>query len=336
MRSGGSFAVSLIFTLLLLESITSAIQRPLESRPGLAVIAEPARASVRPGDPIVIRLTFRNTSDAAFRLPDQIAPAPYPSWFLKVQDVTTGKSFTGVSTRPLGAAPEPGEINPQVMQPGGVKTITVAFSEFAFVEGDLGFQEARNIWFPQRLNAPPTLAAGTYDIRAGIRFRSFPVRPNLPPEIVEAQRALEAGSIPLWSGGNEVYSSPARVEVKADAIVRESESIQIAKDAALSLLDFLSAYQQDLDFSRLERFAGLRNDLRVVSAAVSSLRNNDGTDADLARTQVRALRDAVTQASTRAAEISVRSNESPPDKAKARWLYSQLLGFVSPLVEAAR
>jgi hypothetical protein len=235
----------------------------------------------------------------------------------------------------MGAAPEPGEINPQTMQPGEVKTVSVAFSEFAFVEGDMGFQEARNIWFPQRLQSPPLLLpVGTYDIRAAIRFRSFPNRPNLPPEIVEAQRALEAGPIPLWSGA-EIYSNSARVEVKADATVQNSESIRIAADTAMGLLDFLSVLRQP-EFSRLDRFAGLRNDLRVVMETASALRNNDSLVTETTRTQIRAFRDALTQAATRAAEISTRANESQQDRVNARWLASQLQGFAPPILEAAR
>ena len=48
----------------------------------------------------------------------------------------------------MGAAAEPGEINPELLRAGEVKAARVAFPEFAFLEGDMDFQAARNVWFP--------------------------------------------------------------------------------------------------------------------------------------------------------------------------------------------
>src|SRR6185436_19518401 len=72
---------------------------------GLAVSAEAARAVIKPGDPIVLRVTFRNVSTDTFRLPDRVNPPGFNRWYLSVRDVSSGKWYTGISTLPMGAAP---------------------------------------------------------------------------------------------------------------------------------------------------------------------------------------------------------------------------------------
>jgi hypothetical protein len=199
----------------LLAALALAAQAVPEGKLGFSVAAEAARAAVKPGEPLVLQLTFRNTSDQAFRLPDRITPAPYDYWYLKLQEATTRKTFTGFSTRPMGAAPQPGEIQPELLRAGEVKTATVAFPEFAFLEGDMDFQAARNVWFPQRQNGAFQLPAGTYNVSVIVRFRAYPNRPNLPQNIQDAQRALENDPVPLWKGG-EIMSSPAQIKVSAE------------------------------------------------------------------------------------------------------------------------
>lgn len=162
---------TLLVTLLALLAL--AVQAVPESKMGLIVTAEAARASVKPGESLVLRLTFRNTSSQAFRLPDHITPAPYNYWYLKLEEVTTHKAHTGFSTKPIGAAAMPGEINPELLRAGEVKTVSVAFPEFAFLEGDMDFQTARNLWFPQRLNGAFPLPADAYKVR-GCPLSSIP------------------------------------------------------------------------------------------------------------------------------------------------------------------
>jgi len=298
-----------------------------DSKLGLAVVAEAGRASVRPGEPIVLRLTFRNTSSGDFRLPDEILPAPYDYWYLKLQDAANGKTFTGVSTRPMGAAPEPGEIRPALMRAGDVKTLSVPFPEFAFVQGDMDFQAARNVWFPQRSNSAAfALPVGTYDVRVNVRFRSFPNRPNLPPEIQAAQAALQNNPIPLWAGG-EIQSSSTRISVRADAVVQEAETIAIVKDTAVSVLDVLKEIEADGALASLRRHAGLANDLRAIGDAANAIRNSDSKDANTARSEGQSLSGAVAQAAVRALEISRRTNESADDRAKAGQLAMRLRRF---------
>jgi hypothetical protein len=320
------------FTVILLGLLhcgmmAAAAQIAPESKLGLVAIAEPARAAVKPGGAIVLRVTLRNTSAQAFRLPDTVLPAPYDLWYLKLQDTATGKSFTGVSRKPMGASPEPGEVNPQLMQPGETVTVNAAFADFAFVEGDMGFQDARNIWFPQRLNGGFVLPAGTYSVRVGVRFRSFPSRPNLPPEIQAAQRAIDNDPVPVWKG-DEILTSSTQITVNAGATLSDVERIQIARGMSSGLLQLLDTVQKDASFYSLLTHAGLRNDLRVLGDAARAVKADEDRD-------VRVI-NALTQAVTRSQEISQRSNESPEDRASARRLAARLRGFATPIIESAK
>jgi hypothetical protein len=265
-------------------------------------------------------MTFRNTSSERFRLPDQINPPPYNFWYLKLRNTGTGKNYTGISTRPMGAAPEPGEITPAVLRNGETKTVSVTFAAFAFVEGDMDFQAARNIWFPSRLDNQSSFAlpAGAYDIRVMVRFRSSPDR-----------AAIANDPVPLWKGA-EVLSSSTSIKVSSDAEPTRAELIQIARDRAISALDFLAFAQLDSDFVSTRNHSGLWNDLRVVEAAANDLKIDDNADSVTPSARVQKLNAAIIQSSMRAVDISTRSTETANDRTKARQLASKLREFTVP------
>ena len=121
----------------------------------LSVTVQSMRGAITPADPFILRVTFNNTSTMTFRLPDDVTPASSMLWYIRLQDVNSGSTFTGVSTLPMGAAPEAGEINPVALQPAENKTVLISMANYAFVPGDMGFQEARNIWFPKEQPASP-------------------------------------------------------------------------------------------------------------------------------------------------------------------------------------
>ena len=297
----------------------------LAAQAGLTVTAQAARASVKPSDPIVLRLTFRNTTAADFRLPDAVNPPAYPWWFLKLQDVNTGKMFTGVSSTPMGAAPLQGEIQPELIRAGTEKTISVAFTGFVFLEGNHEFGAARNIWFPQRTR-PLTdfaLSAGTYRVRVSVVFREFQNRPNNPPEIQTAIAAIQNDSVPLWKGG-QAQSSEAQLIVANDATVQRSETVQIAKDMARSLIDFINIVRQDTAFVSSRVHTDLWNDLRSLEASAVAVRDNDAAD-------IGAMNRALTVAIERCLAIRRRANEPMETQRKLQQLSFRMRQFSAPV-----
>jgi hypothetical protein len=315
-------AILLFACLVLHPPLTIAAQTPADIRSALTIAAAPARAVVKPGDPITLRLTFRNTSAAAFRLPDEINPPSYPYWFLQAQDVNTGKVFTGVSSRPAGASPEPGEIHPELLRAGEAKTVVVAFAAFVFVEGAMELAAAQNLWFPQRTRPASDFALppGRYTIRVHPRFRSYPNRPGSPQRILDEIALIEKHPIPLWKGNAQ--SDVVQIRIADDAVAQPSETIQIARDVAVAIRDFLKTTQLDGAFVSPTTHTGLWRELSTLETAASGVR-----DRETANTFDRAL----TQAVAHALEISQRTTESVGDRKKAQQLSFRLRQFALPL-----
>lgn len=92
----------------------------------LSVKVQSLRGAITPVEPFILRVTFNNTSAMTFRLPDDVTPASSVLWYIRLQDVNSGSTFTGVSTLPVGAAPEAGEIKPVALQPGENKTVLIS------------------------------------------------------------------------------------------------------------------------------------------------------------------------------------------------------------------
>lgn len=188
------------------------------AQPDLAIKVEPVKAVVAPGDPIALRLTFRNESANAFRLPHTVSPPTYQLWVLKLRDEKTGKMFTGVSALPMGAAPRAGAVQPQLLAPRAAIVASVSFEGFVILEGDLNFEGARNQYFPQRLKPRGEFAlpTGTYAVRVIVRFLEYPNSPARPvlPEYQAAITAIENDPVPLWKG-REPWSDETRIVVRS-------------------------------------------------------------------------------------------------------------------------
>jgi hypothetical protein len=189
---------------------------------GLEIVVQAAKDAFAADEPMVMNVTFRNTSASAFRVPDRIQPPQTRSWALQVIDMTTGRRFTGVNLRPSGAAPMPGEIRPISLQPGERQSSSVAFQMFGFVEGALEYQAAKNVVFQRvvagrgtargdeivrmtgRGTAVPHefyLPAGAYAVSVAVQFPVFPDSPNLPADVQAEKARLERDPVPLWKGG---------------------------------------------------------------------------------------------------------------------------------------
>jgi hypothetical protein len=194
---------------------------------GLTVVLQPLKDTFQLGEPLAIKLTFQNTSKEAFRLPDRVNPAKLNYWQLQLTNVDTGKSYTGVTTLPMGAAPEPGEITPVPVDPGKTLTTTATLKSYGYVEGALDFAAAKHELFQQavaarganrgsvgRGPAAPQLPAGTYKASVNVRFASFPTSPNVPDRIRAAQAQIAASPIPLWKG-TTILSNPVEIKIVA-------------------------------------------------------------------------------------------------------------------------
>src|SRR4030095_8571072 len=90
--------------------------------------------------------------------------------------------------------------------------------------------------------------------------------------IKPAKDAIENNPIPLWKGV-ELRSNIVQVNVRTDAVVKQSETVQIGKDIAGSLLEFLREAQNDSAFVSARVHAGLWNDLDAVGAACNGVLN---------------------------------------------------------------
>jgi len=176
---------------------------PTESKPaekdGLAVVIKPIKRSFMPTEPLVLDVTFRNVSAAAFCLPN--TPALFGEWMLKAANVTTGKTYTGGIFLPGGAAPM--TVSPSnPIAPGEILSLAVTFQyRLNLIEGSLeydAFQKAAGDAFA-KIPGPLAAAAnnknpggglltefptGAYSISLIIRF---PNKPN-----------SDANNTPLW------------------------------------------------------------------------------------------------------------------------------------------
>ncbi len=318
-------SLSFMSIVFLLSGICVAQSAP-EPKSGLAVSVQTGRAVIKPEDPVVLRVTFRNVSTDTFRLPDRVNPPDFNRWYLSLRDVNSGKRYTGISTLPMGAASEPVEINPVIMAAGDATAVSVAFQGFAFVPGDMTFQAARNAWFPQRLDSSAQfkLPAGHYEVAVNVQFRSFLNTTNLPERIKAAKEAIENNPIPLWKG-DEVRSNAVPVEVRTDAVVNQSEIVQIGKDTAGSLLEFLQEVRSDSAFVSARVHTGLWNDLDAVGAACNGVLSMK--DSNQSSSIFSTVNQAINQVQQRSLEISQRSNESEEVRTKARQLASTITKF---------
>jgi hypothetical protein len=194
---------------------------------GLTVIVQPLKDTFQQGEPLAIKVTFQNTSKDTFRLPDRVKPAKYNYWQLQFTNVDTGEAYTGVTSMPMGAAPEPGEITPVTVSPGETLTTTATLQSYGYVEGALDYGAAKRALFQLRVAArganrgnvgrgwvAPQLPAGTYKASVNVHFASFSTNSNVPERIRAAQAEIEADPTPLWKE-TTILSNPVKIKIVA-------------------------------------------------------------------------------------------------------------------------
>ena len=223
-----SFSVLISFSIGL--AATAQTPPPASSpaeKDGLTLVVQPSKDTFQLGEPLAVNLTFQNTSKEAFRLPDRVKPANYHYWELQLTNVESGKVYSGVTWLPMGAAPEPGEINPVPVAPSETLTTTATLQTYAYVEGALDYGAAKSALFRLATasrgvnrgsggNDPtrPQLPAGTYKARVYVAFASFPSYANVPERIRAAEAAIAANPVPLWKGTN-IWSNPVEIKIVA-------------------------------------------------------------------------------------------------------------------------
>jgi hypothetical protein len=204
---------------------------------GLEVVIGAEQNGFAADEPISVKVTFRNTSSAALRAPDQIQPPQIGSWTLNFEEVTTRRKFTGVILRPSGAAPRVGDIKPALLNPGEAQSAAVTFQNFGFVEGAFENRAAGNIiWdqlvkgrgtprgdeiiratrggrgttLPQEFQLPP----GTYSVSVTVQFPTFLFRAlaDLPAEVQAEIARLERDPVPIWKGGT-IQSNTVEIRI---------------------------------------------------------------------------------------------------------------------------
>jgi hypothetical protein len=202
---------------------TTLASTPAE-RDGLRVVIQPLKATFASDEPLGLKVTYRNVSKEAFRLRNEIDPAPYGYWVLTIEDVRTGMTYTGASILPSGATPELDSIHPSTatLQPGESQSTTVTFQRFGFIEGTLNYQAAKNALFLE-LGTPPDyrtlkpLPLGTYKVSLEIRSFRFTDSPTagdvLRAEQERFDRAVAGNDpIPLWKD-YEIESNPVEIVI---------------------------------------------------------------------------------------------------------------------------
>ena len=155
-----------------------------------------------------------------FAFPSQVGSRYYGSWCLELEDKNTAKVYVGVTSRPGGAAPEPGTIVPVLMAPAESKSATVAFQDFGYVEGPMECGAAKHALFLLQVGKPYGQAGisyspppGTYAATANIQFDSYPNYPNMRDEVRDAAAAIENGPVPLWKGGKVIRTNPVGINI---------------------------------------------------------------------------------------------------------------------------
>jgi hypothetical protein len=176
---------------------------PAESGPaekdGLSVVIKPIKRSFMPTEPLVLDVTFRNVSTAAFRLPN--TPALFGGWMLKAENVTTGKTYTGGIFLPGGAAPT--TVSPSdPIAPGDTLFLSITFQyRLNLMEGALeydAFQKAAGDAFA-KVPGPLAAAVNNKNLGGGL-LTEFPPGAYLVSLIIRFPNKpnSDADNTPLW------------------------------------------------------------------------------------------------------------------------------------------
>ena len=127
---------------------------------GLSVVIKPTKPSFRPDEPLALKVTYRNVSKDPLPLPAHPGDFRY-AWELQLDNVDTGKSYTGRYKFPSGGYEPPKPTDP--IQPKQALEEAVEFKMFLFAEGK--FVEGK--WDRTKAHALP---AGKYKVRVVLRF----------------------------------------------------------------------------------------------------------------------------------------------------------------------
>ncbi len=184
---------------------------------GLSVVIKANKYNFDANEPLALIVTLRNATSSAFRLPTQINSI---DWALHLENVATGMQYTGVTSLPGGVISPIPTVAPIPIGPNEVKSETVTFRTFGFVEGNQPYEIAKNALFTKLTDSRTgmsgpnggrsQLPSGVYKLSVDVRFpnpyldvrfrESGPVLPGLPNPYLEAQIANERDPLPLWKG----------------------------------------------------------------------------------------------------------------------------------------
>jgi hypothetical protein len=176
---------------------------------GLSVVIQPVKKVFASNEPLEFKVVFHNVSNMAYRLPNQVNPALYNYWLLRLNEVHVGTVYTGGTILPMGGAPEAGEIKPVEILPDGTIETKAVFRQFGYIEGTLSFFTFGNRKSKEaRLKIPP----GTYQVSVEVRFVRYTDVLRPPARIIAAEQAIESDPVPEWKD-SAILSNPVEITI---------------------------------------------------------------------------------------------------------------------------
>jgi hypothetical protein len=151
------------------------IESPPAGSNGVAVVIRASKYLFGIKEPLNLQIVFRNTTDQVIWLP----PASWNYWALHLNDTSTGKSFTGVTTFPMGVSLPPPPPPPLSLQAHESKTWEITFQRFGFVQGDVSFAAAKDRIFGMTVGTGSLPDPGQFPLPPGVYNLTLEVRsPN--------------------------------------------------------------------------------------------------------------------------------------------------------------
>lgn len=187
------------------------------ARDGLSVVVEPAKPCFKTGETLALKLNYRNLSKDALRLPDQPDLCNY--WQLNVEDVATGKTYTGRTRLPMG------DIGPNkptaAIQPGDALAVEVKLDSFQLGFADGQWDPADMKWDMGKCHALPV---GKYKATIDLCMPAY-----------AKHRLYDRMNPPIWAGA--MVSEPFVFEVsdKPTAQSVEKNGLSIAIEPAKAI-----------------------------------------------------------------------------------------------------
>lgn len=271
------------------EPTTQAASKPSEMvvKDGLGVVMQLLKTQFTPDEPLVFKVTYKNTSASSIRLLDVGGQLNF--WRLSLEDVVSGKMFTGHTTVLEGPDPVENGLLPVLLKPGQSVTKKLTIRRVYFVEGDVDLAQFRAAMEKSRQagrqgvrggqggsppppNEPP-LPEGTYKIVAEMSFERSPHFVSVRRDVAEEKVAVEADPL-LWKSG-PLVSKPFELSINRDAppLGLSSETRQNAKDVLVLIEGWRQTHRQFLS-----QHADLNTNLNRLEAAATAAANDDGKD----------------------------------------------------------